>query len=78
MKGDNGIQGDNSDVVSVLAEHLTIQLATRCDENMCFITYPVSEDRSSIVELTGGVGTLRCVKFVDDEVQGEDEKTMRS
>ena len=28
-------------------------------EKMCFIKYHVSEDRSSIVELAGGVGTLR-------------------
>ena len=28
---------------------------------MCFIKYRVSEDRSSIVELAVGVGTLRCV-----------------
>ena len=28
---------------------------------MCFIKYPVSEDRPSIVELAAGVGTLRCI-----------------
>ena len=28
---------------------------------MCFIKYHVSEDRLSIVELAGGVGTLHCV-----------------
>ena len=28
---------------------------------MCFIKYHVSENSSSIVELAGGVGTLRCV-----------------
>ena len=28
---------------------------------MCFIMYHISDDRPSIVELTGGVGTLRCV-----------------
>ena len=28
MKGEKGIQGDNSDVPSVLAENLPIQLAT--------------------------------------------------
>ena len=61
MKGDKGIQGDNSNVLSVLAEHLPIQLATRYGEKMCFIKYHVSEDRSSIVELSGGVGTLRSV-----------------
>ena len=30
-------------------------------EKMCFIKYHVSKDRSGIVELAGGVGTLRCV-----------------
>ena len=62
-----------------MAEHLPIQLATRYGEKMCFIKYHVSEDRSSIVELAGGVGTLRNViayhepawhfdaKFVDGE-----------
>ena len=29
MKGEKGIQGDSSDVLSVFAEHLPIQLATR-------------------------------------------------
>ena len=29
VKGEMGIQGDNSNVLSVLAEHLPIQLATR-------------------------------------------------
>ena len=56
-----GIQGDNSDVLSVLAEHVPIQLPTRYGEKMCFIKYPVSEDRSSIVELFGAVATLRSV-----------------
>ena len=28
---------------------------------MCFVKYHVSEDRSSIIELSGGVGTLRNV-----------------
>ena len=51
------------------------------DSVWCFIKYHVSEDRSSIVELAGCVGTLRCVsayhepawhfvaKLVDDEGQ---------
>ena len=30
-------------------------------KKMCFIKYHVSEDRLSIVELSGGVGTLRSV-----------------
>ena len=32
MKGEKGIQGDNSDVLSVLVEHLPIQLAIRYGE----------------------------------------------
>ena len=61
MKGGTGIQGDLSNVLDVLAEHLPIQLTPRCGEKMCFIKYHVPEDRSSIVELVRGVGTLRCV-----------------
>ena len=61
VKGEKGIQGDNSNVLSVLVEHLPIQLATRYGEKMCFPKYHVSEDRSSITELAGGVGTLRSV-----------------
>ena len=61
MKGEKDIQGDNSDVLSVLAEHLLIQLATRYGEKMCFIKYYVSDDRLSIIVLSGGVGTLRNV-----------------
>ena len=57
VKGEKGIQGDNSDVLSVLAD----QLATRYGEKTCFVKYHVSEDRSSIIELSGGVGTLRNV-----------------
>ena len=57
MKEEKGIQGDNSDVLSVLAEHLQIQLVTRYGEKMCFINYHVSEDRLSIIELSGGVET---------------------
>ena len=61
VKEEKGIQGENSDGLSVLAEHLPIQLATRHGEKMCFIMYHVSEDRSRIIELSGGVGTLRNV-----------------
>ena len=32
VKGEKGIQGDNSDVLSALADHLPIQLATRYGE----------------------------------------------
>ena len=48
-KREKGIQGDNSYVLSVLSEHLPFQLAILYGENMCFIKYHVSEDRSSIV-----------------------------
>ena len=61
MKGEKSIQGDSSDVLRVLAEHLPIQLPTRYGENMCFTKYHVLEDRSSIIELSGGVRTLRSV-----------------
>ena len=53
-----GIQGDTSDVLSILANHLPIQLATRYGEKMCFMKYHVSEDKLSIVEAPGGVQTL--------------------
>ena len=43
VKGEKGIQGGNSDVLSVLADHLPIQLATRYGEKMYFIKYHVSE-----------------------------------
>ena len=44
-----------------MADHLQIQLATRYGENMCFVKYHVSDDRSSIVESSGDVETLRNV-----------------
>ena len=58
-RGKNGLQGDTSDVLSVLAAHLPIQLATRYGEEMCFVMYHVSQDKSSILESSGGVQTLR-------------------
>ena len=61
MKGEKGIQGDNSNDLSVFAEPLPIQLAIRYGEKICFIKHHVSEDWSSIVELAGGVEPLRCV-----------------
>ena len=62
VKREKGIQGEYSDALSVLAEHLPIQLATRYGEKMCFDKYHVSEDRSSILELScGGAGTLHNV-----------------
>ena len=60
-KGEKGIQGDNSDVLSVLADHQPIQLVTRYGGKICIVKYHVSEDRSSIVESSGGVETLRNV-----------------
>ena len=55
-RGEKGLQGDISDVLlSVLADHLPIQLATRYGEKMCFVKYHISEDRSSIVDSSGGV-----------------------
>ena len=54
-RGEKGIQDDISDVLSVLANHLPIQLAIRYGEKMCFVKYHVSEDNSSIVESSGGV-----------------------
>ena len=58
----NKVKSDTSDVQSVLADHLPIQLAARYGENMCFVKYHVSEDKSSIVESSGGVQTLRNVR----------------
>ena len=45
VKGDTRIQGDNSNVLYVLAEHLPILLATQYGEKICVIKYHVSEDR---------------------------------
>ena len=56
VKGEKGIQDDNSDVLSVLADHPpTGDWVWR---KMCFVKYHVSEDKSSIVESSGGVETL--------------------
>ena len=41
---------------------------------MCFIKYHVSEDRSSIVELSGGVGMLRSVSTYHEPVWHFDAK----
>ena len=60
-RGGKGIQGDTSDVLGILANHLPIQLATRYGEEIRFVKYQVSEDRSSIVEVSGGMETLRNV-----------------
>ena len=60
-RGEKGSQGDASDVLSVLANHVPIQLATRYGEKICFVKYLVSEDKSSNVESSGGVQTLRNV-----------------
>ena len=71
MKGEKGIQGDNS---SVFTNHLPIQLATRYGEKVCFAMYHVSEDRSSIVELSGGVRTLRSVSACHEPMWHFDAK----
>ena len=41
---------------------------------MCFIKYHLSEDRLSIVELSGGVGTLRNVSVYHGPVWHFDAK----
>ena len=48
-----------SDVLSVLATHLPIQLAERYGEKMCLVKYHISEDESSVVRMTGGVQTQK-------------------
>ena len=55
------MQGDTSDVLSILAAHIPIQQAKRHGEKMCVVKYHVSEDKSSIVESSGGVQTLHNV-----------------
>ena len=60
-EGSPGIQGLASDVLSVLATHLPIQLAEWYGEKMCFVKYHVSEDETSVVRMTGGVQKLRNV-----------------
>ena len=71
---DLAVQGDNWNVLGVLAEHLPIQLATRYGEKMCFIKYRVSEVRSSIVEFAAGVGTPRCVSAYHESAWNFDAK----
>ena len=58
---EKGAQDDTSDVLSALAAHLPIQLAKRYGEKMCFVKYHISEDKSSIVESSGGVQTIHNV-----------------
>ena len=74
VKGEKSIQVENSDVLSVLADHLPIQLVTRYSENMCLIKYHVSEVRLNITELSGGVGTLRNVSAYHEPVCPVDAK----
>ena len=74
VKGEKGIQGDNSDVLSVLDDHLPIQLTTRYGDKLCFVKYNLSEDRSSIIELSGGVGTLRNVSAYNEPAWHFDAK----
>ena len=64
--GSKGPVGDTSDVLSVLASHLPIQLAKRYGEKLCFVKYHVSEDKSSIVESSGGLQTLRNVSAYNE------------
>ena len=45
----------------MLADHLPIQLATRYGEKMCSVKYHVSKNKSSILEASGGVQTIRNV-----------------
>ena len=76
MKGEKVIQGDNSDILRVLAEHLPILLATRYGNTICFIKYHVSEDTSSIIELAGDVGTLRSVSAYQEPSRHFDAKSV--
>ena len=57
-RGEKGLQCDTSDVLSVLADHLPIQLGKRYGEKMCFVKYHASEDKLSIVDSSGVVQTL--------------------
>ena len=65
-RGEKGVQSAASDVLSVLAAHLPIQLAERYGEKMCFVKYHVSEDQSSVVRMTGGAQTLRNVSAYNE------------
>ena len=60
VKGEKGILGAISSVLSVLADHLPIQLGTRYGEKIALSSH-VSGDRSSTIELSGDVGTQRNV-----------------
>ena len=73
-RGEKGLQGDTSDVLSVLAANIPIQLATRYGEKMCFVKYHVSEDKSNIVESSGGVQTLRNVSAYNEHTWHFDAK----
>ena len=72
--GDKGLQGDNSDVLSVLAAQIPIQLAKRHGVKMCFVKSHVSEDKSSIVESSGGLQRLRNVSAFHELVWHFDAK----
>ena len=73
-RGEKGLQCDTSVVLSVFAYHLPIQLATRYGEKMWFVKYHVSEDKSSIVESSGGVQTLRNVSAYHESAWHFDAK----
>ena len=68
------MHGDTSDVPSVWAAHIPIQLATRYGEKMCFVKFHVSEDKSSIVESSVGVQTLRNVSAYNEPTWHFDAK----
>ena len=68
------LQGDTSDALSVLADHLPIQLGKRYCEKLFFVKYHVSEDKSSIVESSGGVQTLRNVSAYNEPTWHFDAK----
>ena len=73
-RGENGLPGDTSNFLSVLVAHIPIQLAKRYGEKMCFVNYHVSEDKSSIVESSGAVQTLRNANAYNERTWHFDAK----
>ena len=58
-RGEKCVQGDASDVLSVLATHLPIQLAERYGEKMCFAQYHISDEQGHAkvnVQIASGRG----------------------
>ena len=72
--GERGEKGDTSYVLSILADHLPIQLETQYSEKLCFVKYHVSEDKSSIIESSGGAQTLRNVSAYHETAWHFDDK----